>query len=375
MKAYFVDSSATGGIRLADAPEPQPRANEALIAVEAVSLNRGEIPSHGLFPQGTIPGWDSAGRVVTAAADGSGPPAGTPVVGFGWGGAWAERRAVATSSLAALPAGCDADAASTLPVAGGTALRALRTLGAILGRRVLVTGATGGVGRLAVQLGRLAGARVVALTSSSAKRDELIAIGAHEVVTEIAQLSAPVDGAIETIGGQALVDAWSHLRTDGTLVSVGYAGGAPATFPPSSTIGPRKTLISFTVTTPTSLSDSLAEDFGYLAELVAAGSLDPQIVWRGPWTKLLEAIDQLETRKIAGKAVLRVGVASTEAVHSTRSASGTATSNAASTVPIVAYTPAPVTSSIVPSRPNRPIARSCAGVESAWVVRSSVVTS
>jgi len=307
MKAYLMDSSVPAGVRLADVSDPQPKSNEALIAVEAISLNRGEIPGRSRFAPGTIPGWDTAGRVITAAADGSGPPAGARVVGFGWGGAWAERRAVATDSLAALPDGTDAETASALPVAGCTALRGLRTLGAVLGRRVLVTGASGGVGRIAVQLAHLAGARVVALTSSNDKRDELAGLGADEVVTELSQLSAPVFGVIETTGGQALVDAWQNLRTDGMIVSIGYASGTPATFPPYSTVGPRKTLISFTLTTPTNLSDSLAEDLAYLAELVAAGSLDPQVVWRGSWTQLAEAIGLLDTRKISGKAVLRVG--------------------------------------------------------------------
>lgn len=306
MKAYIIDSSTPSGVRLADVPDPQPKGNEALIAVEAFSLNHGELPGGRMFSEKTVPGWDSAGRVVAPAADGSGPKAGTRVVGFTGDGAWAERRAVPTANLAALPDDLDAEAASALPVAAVTALRAVRTLGAVVGRRILVTGASGGVGRLTVQLGRVAGAHVVALTSSDSKRPELTAIGADEVVTDLARLEAPLYGVIETVGGQTLVDAWGHLRVGGILISIGYAAGAPATFPPYDTVGPRKTLISFTMTHPLLPDETIGEDLAYLAGLVTKGALDPQVVWRGNWVQLPEAIELLRSRKISGKAVLRV---------------------------------------------------------------------
>jgi NADPH:quinone reductase-like Zn-dependent oxidoreductase len=237
-------------VRLTDVPEPKPKPDEVLIGVEAFSLNHGELPKLGFFPEGTTGGWDSAGRVIQPAADGSGPPAGTRVVGWVFGGAWAQQRAVPTLNLGTLPDGIDAEQASTLPVAAGTALRALRALGPVLGRRVLITGATGGVGRFAVQLARRAGAYVVALVSSVAKGDELLRIGADEVVTEVSQLSSPVYGVIENLGGQTLVDAWSHLAPRGALVSVGYVSAQPAVFPPYSTVGPSKSLVSITLPFP-----------------------------------------------------------------------------------------------------------------------------
>ena len=231
MRAYLIDSGTASGVRLTDVPEPKPKPDEALSGVEAFSLNHGELPKLGFFPEGTTGGWDSAGRVIQPAADGSGPPAGTRVVGFVYGGAWAEQRAVPTLNLGTLPDGIDAEQASTLPVAAGTALRALRALGAVLGRRVLITGATGAVGRFAVQLARRAGAYVVVLVSSVAKGDELLRIGADEVVTEVSQLSSPVYGVIENIGGQTLVDAWTPCAARSTCFSrlrIGAAGGLPA---------------------------------------------------------------------------------------------------------------------------------------------------
>jgi NADPH:quinone reductase-like Zn-dependent oxidoreductase len=227
-------------------------------------------------------------------------------VGWAHGGAWAQRRGVATANLAPLPEGVDADAASTLPVAGITALRALRTLGAVIGRRVLVTGASGGVGRFAVQLARTAGADVVALTSSEAKREELRAAGASEVVTDLARLSAPVYAVLENIGGPTLVDAWNCLTPGGILVSIGYVAGSPATFPPYGTVGPRKALMSFTLTTPLLSGETIGADLAYLARLVATRALDPHITWRGSWKQLPDAIMLLQNREISGKAVLLV---------------------------------------------------------------------
>jgi NADPH:quinone reductase len=307
MNAYVVDGTQTSGLRFTEVADPRPAPNEALIDVEAFSLNHGELPGRAFSTNATVPGWDSAGRVVTAAADGSGPSAGTRVVGVAWGGAWAQRRAVATSNLAALPEGVDAETASALPVAGITALHAIRTLGAILGRRVLVTGASGGVGRFAVQLAHVAGADVVALTSSEAKREELRAAGAGEVLTDLARLSAPVYAVIENIGGSILVDAWNRLAPNGILVSIGYATGSPATFPPYSTVLPRKSLVAMgSGTAPLLPGETVGADLAYLARLVATRVLDPHITWRGSWKQLPEALTLLQNREISGKAVLRV---------------------------------------------------------------------
>lgn len=307
MKAYVLDEGQPSGFRFAEVADPNPAPNEAVIQVDAFSLNNGELPGGDMFANATVPGWDSAGRVVTAAADGSGPAVGSRVVGGEWGGAWAQRRAVATANLAVLPDDVDVEAASTLPVVGVTALRAVRKLGAILGRRVLVTGASGGIGGFALQLARIAGANVVAFTSSEEHRDKLRGIGASEVVTDLTQLAAPVFAVLEFVGGSTLVDAWNHLIEGGILVSVGSAAGAAATFPPFSTVLPGKSLVGLgSGWTPLLPTETLGVDLAYLARLIAARALDPQITWRGSWKQLPDALTALKNRTISGKAVLRV---------------------------------------------------------------------
>jgi len=199
-----------------------------------------------------------------------------------------------------VPQGVDLGAASTLPVAGLTALQALRAAGAVVGRRVLITGASGGVGRFAVQLAHQAGAHVIAVVGSPARGAGLAELGADEVVVGIDAVSEPVYAVLDNIGGPSLVRAFGLLEVGGALLSIGGASGEPAVFPPYATVGPRRSLMSF------SLSGALGADLSYLVGLLEAKRLDPQIDWRGSWDRASEAVAQLLARKIAGKAVLEI---------------------------------------------------------------------
>src|SRR5262249_2214208 len=159
IRAVVVDPSASGRLAIREVSLRDPDRDEVGVRVTAISLNRGETRrALQVAEPGWRPGWDFAGIVERAAADGSGPGPGTRVVGILPSGAWAERLNCRSDAVAVLPDGVSDTRAATLPVAGLTALHALRQGGLLLGRSVLVDGASGGVGHLACQLATAAGA-------------------------------------------------------------------------------------------------------------------------------------------------------------------------------------------------------------------------
>jgi NADPH:quinone reductase len=303
MQALVHDPDAPEGLRLGETPDPEPGPAEVLVEVTATSLNFADVAFlRERMSRGEVAGFDAAGTVVAAAGDGSGPPVGARVATFDWSGAWAQRRAVDTGELAVLPEVVDFAAAAALPVAGVTALRALRRLGSIVGRRVLITGASGGVGRFAVQLAARAGAHVVAAVGSRKRGEGLAELGAAEIVVGLDAVAEPVHGALDNVGGQVLADVHALLRPGGCVLSIGMASLEPTTidFEAARMRGGGTRIEAFAV------GPGFAADLPYLVSLLAAGELDPQIGWRGSWDRASEAAAALMGRRVRGKAVLEV---------------------------------------------------------------------
>lgn len=229
IRAVLVDKGAPANLSLGEIEEPSPAPSEALVRVSAISLNRGEVRRAQAAKPGFNPGWDLAGTVEKEAADGTRPPAGARVVGLLPSGAWAELAAVPTNSLSELPENVSFEQAATLPVAGLTALYTLEKGGGLLGRNVLVTGASGGAGHFGVQLARLSGARVVALVRREENEGLVREAGAHEVaVGEDAEsfgAFGPYHLILESVGGKVLGDTVGMLATGGICVAFGASGG------------------------------------------------------------------------------------------------------------------------------------------------------
>jgi NADPH2:quinone reductase len=303
MRAVVYDPQAPANLRLTEVQEPVAAESEALIDVRATALNFGEVHwIDRMRKPGEVPGWDAAGVVIQPAADGSGPEVGSRVVGFDGAGGWAQQRAVPTENLAVLPDSVDFGQAAALPVAGVTALQALRALGPVVGRRVLITGASGGVGRFAVQLAARAGAHVIAAVGSVARGEGLAQLGAAEVVVGLTDVTEPVFGVLDNVGGPLLAEAFSLLDDGGSAQSIGMASGQPTTIDLEAErqFGVRKRLEPFTVRTP------FGPDLAYLVELLETGAIDPQIGLRLAWDQVSEAAAALLDRRVAGKAVLDV---------------------------------------------------------------------
>ncbi|MFJ8719539.1 zinc-binding dehydrogenase [Streptomyces violaceus] len=303
MQRLIPTGEAARPVAFAEVPQPVPEPGEALIKVEAFAPNRGETFLLEHPRPGVLPGKDIAGLVVQAAADGSGPGIGTRVVGHPAQGGWAEYAAVPAHSLAVLPDSIDSVRAAALPLAGITALRLLRTAGSLAGRRVLLTGASGGVGHYVTELAVGAGAELTVVTATPVRGERLAELGAN-VVHEVAAAQGPFDVVLESTGGPDLPLALSKVCPGGTLVWFGQASRTPVTLDFFELLGgpERVTIQHFHYA-----GAPYGSDLSALVRLVEQGRLHPEIGRITDWAQTADALVDLRERRIRGKAVLLTG--------------------------------------------------------------------
>jgi NADPH:quinone reductase len=304
--AFVPSPDAPARTVFGEAPEPALASDEALVAVEAYSINRGETFLLEAPRDGWRPGQDVAGRVERAAADGTGPPAGARVVAHVPSGGWATHVAAPTGALAALHDDVAATTASTLGVAGLTALRLLRAAGTVASRRVLLTGASGGVGHFVVELAAAQGALVTAVSSSPERGERLLALGAAEVVTDVEAAEGPFELVLESVGGASLTAALARTAPHGTVIWFGQASREPATIDFFSVM-PAAPYASIQPWTYWRTGASDADDLATLVRLVAAGHLHPEVGLVADWRQTPDALIALRERRVRGNAVLTVG--------------------------------------------------------------------
>jgi NADPH:quinone reductase-like Zn-dependent oxidoreductase len=303
MRAIVTTADGPSFTERRDVAPPAPAPNEALVAVRAFAVNRGEL-TLVRRRDGWQPGQDVAGEVIQPAADGSGPHAGERVAGLAEWHGWGEQAAVPTHRLAVLPDDVDFVHAAALPMAGTTAANLVRQGGALLGARVLITGASGGVGHLAVQLAGLGGADVTAVARPE-RADAMRGYGAGTVVSSPADAEGPFDLILESAGGTSLDAAIARVAPGGTVILFGNSSREPATLDFTAFFGHEEATIRsyFSARHEADAGRTLA----MLLDLVAAGRLHVEIGFEASWDRLNDAMDGLSERRFAGKAVLTIG--------------------------------------------------------------------
>ncbi|MSP00305.1 MAG: oxidoreductase [Acetobacteraceae bacterium] len=309
MRALVTTPNGKASVEMRDVPEPAPAPNEALIAVHAFSLNRGELRSVINNGEGWIPGQDVSGVVLRQAANGSGPAAGTRVVALTDEFGWAEQVAVPAHRVVPLPGNVSFAQAAALPVAGLTALRCVRLGGALAGRRVLITGAAGGVGTLAIQIAAHSGAHVTAVVGAPERAAGIAGLGARDTVHGIENAAGRYALILESAGGTSLSEALKRVEPSGIIAVYGNSSGERSEigfmdFRPAQ----NARIQSFFYFT-SGPEEMFAPDLALLVALVADGNLRPVIGAERDWADFAEVAETLRSRQVAGKAVFRTGVA------------------------------------------------------------------
>jgi NADPH:quinone reductase-like Zn-dependent oxidoreductase len=303
MKAVrFDEYGSVDVLTVADVPQPEPGAGQVLVKVLAAGINPGEAKIrdgllHERFPA-TFPsgeGSDLAGVVERLGAGVTGVAVGDEVIGWvDTRSSQAEYAVVEASNLAPRPAGVPWAVAGALPIAGATAWAAVEAVALQPGDTVVVSGAAGGVGAIAVQLARRAGATVIGLAGQS-NHDWLEAHGVIAVTygdgwaARVHEVAGTVDAFVDTHGGDYIDLAIDSLGVDPSRVDT------IARFDAVATRG---------IKAEGSAAGLSAETLGMLAELIAKGELEIPIAATYPLSRVREAYDELSAGHTRGKIVL-----------------------------------------------------------------------
>jgi NADPH2:quinone reductase len=306
MKALVPTGRTEELVEFGTVDEPRPATGQALIRVEAFSINRGEIFKLA-GGTGWLPGKDIAGTVVRAAADGSGPREGQRVVAHVPAAGWAEYAVADTGAVAALPAHVASVTAAALPLAGITALRLLHAAGCVAGRRVLITGASGGVGHYFVELAAAAGAEITAVSATPERGSRLMDLGAEAVVPDPGAASGPFDVVLESVGGASLPAALAKLAPHGSLIWFGQASREPVTLNFFDFFaGPEGATLRHFHYDDAVEARPFGPDLATLVQLTGDGRLHPEIGRTADWADTATVLNDLRDRRITGNAVLTV---------------------------------------------------------------------
>ena len=326
MKAYvYRDFGSPDVLRLEEVDKPVPSNNQLLIRVRAVSVNPldwhymegtpylGRLFEFGVLkPANQRLGVDYAGTVEAVGKDVTQFKPGDEVYGNRFG-AFAEYITATDKALALKPANLSFEQAASMPVAAVTALQGLRDKGKLqAGEKVLINGASGGVGTFAVQIARTMGAEVTGVCSG--RNVELVrSLGANHVIDytkeDFTKSGQRYDLIIDNVGNRSMLECSRLLNPQGRLVMIGGGGPEDQGF-----IGPLINPLKMLLIKPfisqqagSMLAQMNQKDLTILADLVQTGKVTPVIDKTFPFNQLPEAMRYLETGRARGKVVVTVG--------------------------------------------------------------------
>lgn len=309
--------------KLSALPTPVPAQGEALVRVRSVGLNFADLLMlEGKYqlrpPLPYVPGMEFSGVVAALGPDTQGPPPGTRVMGTCVSGALAETACFPTSALVPLPAAMGFDEAAAFPIAYGTSHLALTHKARLQpGETLFVTGAAGGVGLTAVELGKAMGAKVIATARGAERLATAKAAGADILIDsdapglkEALRAHGGVDVVYDAVGGPAFDEALRATRPDGRLLAIGFASGQVPQVPANLLLVKNLTVSGFwyggyATHAPDLVRASMAE----LLRLYSAGLIRPHVGQVLPFEGFLEGMALLRERKATGKVVIRVSQA------------------------------------------------------------------
>ncbi|MEL7099208.1 MAG: NADPH:quinone oxidoreductase family protein [Pseudomonadota bacterium] len=299
-----------------DMPAPQPGPGEVQVRVEACGLNFADtLVQKGRYQENpdlpAVPGMELAG-VVTAVGPGADMPVGTRVAAYAGFGGLAEVAVVPAAVCAPLPEGMPATDAAGFLVAYATSHIALGPLAQLApGERLLVTGASGGVGLTAVEIGKLMGAEVIAVARGAEKLEIARAAGADHLIDAGDDLRAAVkalggaDVVYDAVGGAGFDAALRSTNPGARLLPIGFASGEVPQIPANYLLVKNLTVIGFWVGGYRSLRpEVLRQSFETLMGWYAEGRLTPHVSNVLSLERVNEGLELLRSRKATGKVVI-----------------------------------------------------------------------
>jgi len=306
-------------MEMVEVPRPTPARGEVLVRVHACGINFGDT----LIVEGTYqekfalpftPGMEICGTVEALGEGVSTPAIGTRIGAYGGAGGLAEYTCISADRCVEVPANMGHEEVAAFLVAYGTSHLALERAGLKAGETLLVLGASGGVGLTAVELGKLAGAKVIAVARSAEKLAVCNAAGADHLINsetddirERVKALGGADVVYDPVGGDQFKAALRACNPLARIIPLGFASGEIPQIPANILLVKNITVIGYywggyTVFAPEILTNSFKDLF----KIYATGALKPHISHILPLEKANEALALLKDRKSTGKVVVKI---------------------------------------------------------------------